>query len=190
MIEINTTMIGFLLGVVGSWLFWRYMLFLKPKVKISKYILRGPNRRNPDSNRPIFRIKVVNTGRRQIVGLEARATIGEITGNTEGIDRRRVTKKILPLNSHEVPALGPKRNVGNSWSLRPLIVFWTDEDIDALLTEGGERRVVFTLFATDAESGTTKVFQQIYEKQLIKDGDFAVGIDCDKIEPLVVASRN
>jgi hypothetical protein len=34
------TLIGFVLGVIGTYLFWRFQVHLKPKIKISKIMAK------------------------------------------------------------------------------------------------------------------------------------------------------
>src|SRR5688572_1041540 len=44
MAEIVTPLAGFLLGLLGSWLFWKYQLHLRPNVGISACVLKGLHR--------------------------------------------------------------------------------------------------------------------------------------------------
>jgi hypothetical protein len=175
------TLLSFTLGALTSWLFWRYLLFLKPKVQISPMILKGQSRKEP--SKTVYRIKVINLSKRQAINIAVSASICTTSG-TPGIDQRRVATRHLTLNFGDLPALGSKTRLGDIWGVAPFFIFWTDEDIEPFLTEGC--RLVFSLSASDALSGTTVVQRIAYRKADIDVGDFCRSLDFEKA-PLSIA---
>ena len=67
MIEIIGILLCFILGIISSYPFWKYLLFLKPRLKISPYILKGRSLK-PESE-TIYRLKIFNDSNRPIVNL-------------------------------------------------------------------------------------------------------------------------
>jgi hypothetical protein len=104
--DIITTLVGFVLGVFGSWLFWRFLLVLRPDVRISPHVLKGHDRL--DSGKVVYRLKVYNFGRRQVVDLQAQARLVE-----KSEDRWPVLKEVKLRFDGGVTALGRKKDFGD-----------------------------------------------------------------------------
>src|SRR5262249_3171064 len=89
MTEAATTVAGFLLGLFGSWLFWRYLLLLAPTVRISPHVLKGKHLL--DEEQTVYRIKIYNDSSRQVIDLMADVSLWERRG-----DKWRLPRVHLP----------------------------------------------------------------------------------------------
>lgn len=173
---INAFLSGLILALVTSWLFWRYLLSIKPKVKISNHIAKGISHHLQEEGQHVYRIKVVNFGKRQVINLTATCTVTELVHVGQG--RRRITKK-LDFQSNSIPALGSKNDIGNMWSITPVwvVLIRSKVALEDMLNE--DCRIQFTLLATDALSATSIAQRITYKTDHIKDGDFEWGLNFD-----------
>ncbi len=184
--ELLSILIGFVLGIAASWVFWRYLVLLRPDIRVSPFVLRGPSRTSP--GKIVSRIKVVNLGSRQAIDLQATCSVCKATAALSG-GERWVTLKHLPLNDDPVLALGPRSSIDDFWGISPFFIFHTNVDVQKLLTDD-TRRLLFTLRATDALSGTTVVQRVSYTAQQIAPGDFARGLDFALLEDTPEIARS
>ncbi len=171
MSDIIAFLAGLFSGVLSNVLFLHYLRFHKPRLEISPLVAFDPATER-------FKIKVFNSGRRQITDIEAKLSVYENRAFPEG--HRRVRLRVVPLGSSSVIALGCRRNFGKPWALSPVNIFVTKKApyVTALLSEATafERRLVFTICASDAVSGTKLVKRIPYERKDIVVGRFAVGL--------------
>jgi hypothetical protein len=162
-------LIGFLVGILSSWAFWYVLLLAKPKIIISKNIVFNKKKGS-------LLIKVMNRSRRQATDIQA--SLALVERDTIG---RFFTLHSAQLRKDSLPALAPKHESHNPWGLRTAYVFATDEGVQILeklsSAHQNEKRLVFTLSATDGLSGT-KVVQQIsYRLEDVKSGRFGVWLE-------------
>jgi hypothetical protein len=78
--------IGFLVGILSSWLFWYALLLAKPKIVISKNIVI--NRKKGS-----LLVKVINRGRRQATDIQASLALVE-RYNTQCSTQKRPSSSI------------------------------------------------------------------------------------------------
>jgi hypothetical protein len=64
------TFLGFIFGVIACWLFWRYLLFLKPNVEVAPFISFIKNEK---TGRRRFQFKILNRGKQQVTGITLNA---------------------------------------------------------------------------------------------------------------------
>jgi hypothetical protein len=158
---------GLVPGVFSSWAFWRYLLLLKPKIRISPQVLKGLHPSFPGAT--VYRIKIINESYRQVIGLEAHARIQTFCGK-HWINLHD-TK--LRYNTH---CLGGKHTLNDRWGIQPTFSFLLidEENLEAKLSE--DARLVFAVSATDALSGTTVVLRQTYRARDVRTGNFEHGL--------------
>ncbi|TKB25339.1 hypothetical protein FCL47_14910 [Desulfopila sp. IMCC35006] len=162
---------GFILGIIGTFLFWRFQINIKPKIAISDHILRGQS--NTDPNKYLYRIKVYNLSNRQIINISIGCSLSYKINIGNG---KRSVGKSLTVKPKTVQFLGPKKNWGDPFGLSPVKIFQlTDIDyIEENFTN--EKRILFTILATDAESGAATVLRKVYMLNDIKIGNFEPGL--------------
>lgn len=189
---LGTIIISIILNLAASWLFWKYMLNIKPDILASPIVLKGKSR---SDNRKIYRIKIINKGDRQIKDVELTASLLEIKG-TLGIDHRRSPVRCVRLNdkceplkvtitNNQILGFGAKEEIYNVWGLSVMLIVTIeiknengeDFDLESILTD--ERRLVLTISATDALSGTTILQRYSYTKDKILQGDFKRNLNFD-----------
>ncbi|MBD2056447.1 hypothetical protein H6F88_10550 [Oculatella sp. FACHB-28] len=162
-------LIGLLVGILSSWAFLYVLLLAKPRIIISKNIVFNEKKGS-------LLIKVMNRSRRQATDIQA--SLALVERDTIG---RFFTLHSAQLRKDSLPALAPKHESHNPWGLRTAYVFATDEGVQILeklsSAHQNEKRLVFTLSATDGLSGT-KVVQQIsYRLEDVKSGRFGIWLE-------------
>ncbi len=162
-------LIGFLVGILSSWIFWYALLLAKPKIAISKNIVFNQKKGS-------LLVKIINKGRRQATDIQASLALVERDSS-----RRFFTIHNAQLRKDFLPALAPIQESHKAWGLRTAFVFATDEGVQMLeelpIVDRGERRIVFTLSATDGLSGTKVVQQTTYRLDDVKSGRFGVWLE-------------
>jgi hypothetical protein len=172
------TGIGFLLGFVSSWLFWRYQNYLKPRVRLSKYVAKAMNRDNPEHF--VYRFKVFNFGKRPAINVSLSGTVCKLRIVPGGQISKGVKK--LPFSRETVKALGPRKNLGDPWGVSPVQVFVCRPDFELeQLMESEDAKLLLTLAATDALSGATLVERIPFDRHQIIMGTHAYGEDMSVI---------
>lgn len=171
--------LGFIFGVIACWLFWKYLLVLKPNVAIAPVIAMT---RNEQTGRRIFRFKIYNKGARQVIGITLNGWVVELLDVPGG----QITKALykFPIRNSETMALNPENTFERPWDLNAETYFRTEPEFDTLeLLSHPGRRVMITLRVSDALSGTTVVQQKTYEHSDFKEGMFRIG-ESMEIEPI------
>lgn len=168
---------GFLIGVLASGVLWYLLTHVKPKIAISSVIAFNPDKGS-------LLIKVRNERRRQATDIYASLVLIE-----RKPDGRLFTLHSAKLRKDLFPALAPIQDLTEPWGLPTTVVFATDEgekllEIIASKTNG-EKRLVFTLSATDALSGTKIVQQITFGQENIKYGKFGLGFRIEEAQSLV-----
>lgn len=162
-------LIGLIFGWITSWLFWKYMLYFKPRVVISAKIAKAPGKLNPDKG--WHYLKVVNRTNRQVIGLQAKAEIYKTLNEGNTLRMVMVGNPIqLGLGSWEV--LGGKDSLDDTKGISPIMILAIpeSENLDRLLAS--DDRLDLTLTATDAISQTTSVYFKSYTRHDIVPGEF------------------
>lgn len=177
MTEVVSQLVAFFLGIAASFAFWYFLLVVKPKVQIAPFATYEPLEDR-------LRIKIINRGRRQVTDLQATLTITEQRLVQGGF--RLINVHNLPLIREELFALGSVRDYGKPWSLYPIYIFSSKQAGAALkmMESSGtdERRLVFTLSATDSLSNTKMIQRVSYAPVDIKEGKFDIGLRFAAIE--------
>jgi hypothetical protein len=159
--------IGVVLGVIASAVFWRVLLFFKPKFEISPEAAL-----HPETNE--LRIKVINRSRSYAINVRASLVIADryLKGDAPTVE----VLLELPLINGTVSALAPIQYLHKPWVPATIIFFYTDaltDELNLLLSPAkGEKRLRFTLQATHARSNTTDVKVVTYGPGDVKLGDF------------------
>jgi hypothetical protein len=165
-IDILNMVIGLVVGVISSWLFWYFLLLTKPKVSISPMAVY-----NEEDD--TIGIRVINNSRRQAADIRVLLFLAEIHKPWVS------TIRTIPLRKDYLFALGGKQNLGKFWVLPTSTIFGAQggKELMGLLgkSTGGERRLVFTLSATDAISGSKIIQRVTYRLDDIKFGKFSAG---------------
>lgn len=159
--------IGFVIGVFSSWVFWYYLVNVKPKIEISHSIVYNPTSKT-------LHVKIRNGRRRQVTDVQVSLAVVE-----EEPNGRLQTLHIAKLRRDMLFALAPIQDLHKRWSIPVTTVFSTDDGeqmLELLATKGnGERRIVFVLAVTDGLSGTKVVQQVTYRAEDVKYGRFGLG---------------
>jgi hypothetical protein len=156
--------IGFLIGLFSSWLFWYTLILAKPHIVISPYAAYNQRKGS-------LLIKIMNKGTRQATDIQAQLSLVQLAPSGRFFTRHQAKLRLA-----ELPALAPIKESDRPWGIRTAFVFATDEGellIKLLTSQGnGEKRLVFTLAATDGLSGTKLVQQVAYRTEDIQYGHF------------------
>lgn len=170
---------GFLLGLAGAYLFWKFQVYLKPQIRMPELIARGPSRTNADQI--VYRLKVINNSQRQVINIKVRSSVSKLINVPNG---KRSFGKQLEVSPTESMVLGAARNIGQPFGLSPVKVFVIKPcsiDVESELRNGS--LIMVTLSATDAESGTTIVHRKTYTKNRIIEGDYESGLSLQIRKP-------
>jgi hypothetical protein len=159
--------IGFVLGILSSMAFWYGLLLVRPSIQISPVIAF-------DIKKERLRIKIINRSRRYAKDIRARLVLAERT--QEGKVFKISVFREVPLRRDTVFALSPIQYLYKPWYPPTIYVFSTKE-LNNTISElssptKGDRRLRFTLMATDALSGATTIQTTTYRSQDIKIGGF------------------
>ncbi|MBC7818816.1 MAG: hypothetical protein IAG10_18145 [Planctomycetaceae bacterium] len=163
--------IGFILGLISSWLFWRWQLMIAPHFTISSQIAVRPALHDP--SKLVYQIKIVNRSARSIIDMTASLGVGEVA--REGLGRKTI--HLVKLRPEAPTYIGPATGHYDPWSITCVHYYTSEPDnrVSELLTE--ERKLVFTVQATDAHSGTTVLKRVLYEAKDIVKGHFEGGAE-------------
>jgi hypothetical protein len=162
--------LAFVLGVLASWAFWYILLHLAPSLKIAPQAVY-------DVSSERIEIKVANFGVRQITDIEAYFVLSDRVPEGRLVPVRR--GQLDPAN---ILALEEKGKVNMAWCLPTTYIFvcTNGKELRELLAlasaSSGERRLVFTISARDAVSGTKRVQRVTYPASALIDGSYARGL--------------
>lgn len=167
--------LGFVLGVCASLLAVYLLTRIRPSIAVAPRLAY-------DSQKRHLRIKVINRGRRQVSDCRVTLTLNE--RQMEGDRLRMKIQHRLPLARKQLFALGPKTEFGRPWTIYPAFVFRATVGNPEILTGLGsagdsERRLVFTLAARDAMSGSEIVLRTTYTHEDIQEGIYRTGDSFD-----------
>lgn len=173
--------VGFIFGFLSCYLFWRFQLTVRPVFLVSSKVTSRPNRNDPA--RKVYQIKIVNLSSRPIINMRAKLGVHELRLYERGHRRPTIYNIEMSPSSSEA-ILGPKKKAIDPWSITNIHYYTArpDKIIEDLLT--GERKLVFTIQATDATSNTTIIRRYTYNKEDIVEGKFEPG-DIMEIVPLI-----
>ncbi len=166
---------GFILGLASSYLFWRYLLLLNPKIRISPCIAKGYSFIN--EKRGLYRIKIYNNSQRSIININYKIAIGRLETTKDG-DCFSVIKKVV--KEQTINALGPKKNIGDHWGLSPMhhLNFRATKKIEKLLNDP-DNVIHLQLICYDSKSGSAFVTRKKFSTNDILDGYFKYGLTFD-----------
>jgi len=104
--------IGFAIGLLSTWFFWKYMLSTKPQLVIADHVIAS------GSNEPgqkTYRFTLRNTGKNQIIDIAANAWICDLAKTQE----REYAMSLyqLPIYKSDTLTLGTKNYIKNPWEL-------------------------------------------------------------------------
>ncbi len=167
--------VGFLMGILSSYVFWLTLALTKPKIAISPFVVFNPK----DSS---LLVKIINMGQRQAVDIRINLAVNEVT--LSGL-RRTIHKPELKTDYRF--ALEPKhKDMDNKWGLptsTSFVMYDGQRILDMMEPSNGiERRLVFTLSATDAISGAKIVQRTSYSYTDIRYGEFSNGLIFEVLE--------
>lgn len=168
--EVVNLVIGFVLGIVASWVFWYWQINIKPRIAVSPMCAY-----DPDSG--TLGIRVINRSIQQATDIKVRLLVAQVQGSWYDTIYTPV------LNRDSLFALRPYKRPMKFWRLPGSSIFETQDGakIVELLSQQGqtERRLIFTLSATDALTdalSSSKVIQRVsYQLSDIQVGDFKSG---------------
>ena len=166
-------LLGFSIGLLANWLFWRTLTWQRPKVVIAPEVAVE---RDPTTGKEIYRFKLVNRGCHQVIGITFNAWVVCLIDRPGG----KITKTVkhLPTHNSATQTLAAAGDGNEPWGLVPYVFLSTqpDQPIGALLEEQGTR-VLATLRVTDAVSGSTVVHQMTFTAADLVEGQFQLGND-------------
>jgi len=165
LVDLLNQSLGFIVGIVASWIFMYSVQFLKPKLEISPVILY-----NPEKN--TLNIKVVNAGRRQVIDVETGSSISQKRFKGDGF-KSELVKELEILGPLSL-ALNPLQDLDDPWAVVNGRIFRIRDGIEALLLlhekHEGERRVIFRIVATHSLSGVREAQQVTYKLNDVRVG--------------------
>ena len=141
---------------------------IKPRFAVSLRI--AVRQSSSDPCKPFYQIKVINLSGRNIINMTASLGIHEFNLNNHGPTRKLIHS--IALKPSNPTFIGPRTRKYDPWSITSVHYYTSkpDEDVEKLLEEG--RKLVFTIHATDATSGTTVIKRVLYEKKDLVKGYF------------------
>jgi hypothetical protein len=164
--------IGFVIGILSSWVFWYFLLLIKPNVQISNIVNYLPEKK-------AFQIKIINKGKRQVVDVQADLFIAErpMVGNSF----KMISLYRFKFKRDSVTALAPIQDLEKPWKLLTATTFTTEPNEDALnlmlSPSQYEKRLVFTLSASDGLSGSKVIQRVAFRAKDIRQGRWAKGLE-------------
>jgi len=169
--------IGLLVGILSSWLFWRTLLLVKPRIEISPHLVYDPQKKQ-------LMIKIMNRGNRWVTDLQAKFMLSQRV-KLEDHSFRTEAIKYYNLDRNTVFALAPRNSESKPWaSFYKVFTFIASEELDPRLlpasSKGHEKRFEFQLITSDALTGTKLVQSAVYDAEHIKIGKY--GKDFNVIE--------
>ena len=167
--------VGFIVGIISSYIFWLTLALTKPKILISPSAVYYPK----DGS---LKIKIINNSRRQAVDIQVETAVDEITSG-----KRRTIHRPTIKNDTTRFALEPRhKDKDIQWGLpaSTIFVIIDGKQILDLLESSNklERRLLFTLSATDAISGSKSVQRVSYLYSDIQHGDYCGGLNFKVME--------
>ncbi|MER2511482.1 MAG: hypothetical protein ABTQ25_03515 [Nitrosomonas ureae] len=167
--------LGFFVGILSSYVFWLALVLTKPNIAISPFAVFYPS----DGS---LRVRIINKSRRQAVDIKVYLAVDELTPRNT-----RRTIHTPNLNSDYRFALEPKhKDMDFKWGIPTATTFiaYDGQKILDLLapSNGPERRLLFTLSATDALSGAKIVQRVSYSHENLRHGMFVGGLVFEVVE--------
>lgn len=159
-------LLGLIASLVASWLFWRYQLQILPRITFCDDIAVEES----DNNDLVFRFKVINQGKNQVVNFVCNAWLCELA-ERGGVKISRAIKQYDIANTGTF-TLASKSDEKRPWGLtsETTISFKDNLDLLSILAESPDMKIVATVKATDARSGSTQVIQKSFDSSNIKHG--------------------
>ncbi|MCK4735149.1 MAG: hypothetical protein KAT65_22040 [Methanophagales archaeon] len=108
--------IGIISGFIASFVFWKYILHQKPKIKIGPKIVKSPSRSNASLNSYV--IKFLNVGKRPVINVRCEVQLVKKTPIGNGFKR---STRIIPLAKDYAFIISPLRGC-------PIIRYFTKWD--------------------------------------------------------------
>ena len=177
---ILTTILGLIVGIIASFIFWGYQRFIKPDVTIAPLITAT---RDKETGKKIYRFKIRNNGKNQVVGIIFKAWVCDLIDVPGGKISRGIAD--FPIKNSNTLTLAPKGRSKRPWGLTEERIFRSTPDFDFENMLSEERRIMVTLRVSDGLTGTTDVQQRVFSKEDVKEGIFAFGasleVICDKL---------
>jgi hypothetical protein len=160
---------GIIAALIATGIWALALAQLRPKIAISPHIAVAE-----EDGKMVYRVKIINRGRRTIEVLAARNVKG---GQVEV--RKAVTMRTNTLN--QLPGRR-RKDRDYKYAFR----FGTNENLATLWDDSKTERVVFRVFAQDALSRVGRAFERIYYSKTadLKQGVFDLG-DCFDVTPHV-----
>ena len=171
--------LSFVLGFLSSWVFWRHLIHIRPSLELCREVARCQSEKYQGTE--LLKFKVVNKSNRNAVDVFAGCTVSYLR-DVPGGKRSYVLERLnVVMPSFEL--IGPRKNLGDHFGLSPVKVFTVHvtDTMDANLARESAR-LVFTLKATDALSGSTTVIRHTYVAKSIRRGEFAYGLGAGIVE--------
>jgi hypothetical protein len=165
--------IGALSSLIASivWLF--AFSRIRPNIQISDKIAKTVDR----NNETVYKIKVINRGKRPIMNVQAKFALAKFALATPRIVPNGFVIRIIniELQTHELFALAKfdKGDEEAEYAYR----FLTYENLDEAWIDDKLSYLVFRIYATDSLSGLGKLFERKLrlKRSSIIEGDFEVG---------------
>lgn len=163
--------VGFSVGFVTNAVFWKYMLFLRPNVSLSPQVAKEIDQKNGQT---LYRFKIRNNGKRQAVNISLIVTLCRLKDVPGG----RISSSIgTILPKKNVSALEKYSTSCTTWDMTRTYIFVARPNFNAEKELGKPNtRMIATLSATDAQSGTTYVQRTTYRKEDVVNGNFTKGL--------------
>jgi len=161
--------LAFAVGVLSSAVFWYILITLRPTLKIAPVAAYDPISKR-------FGVKIMNAGKRQVANIEVHMTAAVRTS-----ENRIVTGKVAHLKWPTILALETREFFDRPWRL-PATYIVVPENGSELYEEIaspsplGERRLMFTVSARDALSGTIVVQRASFPVSAISHGWYRHGL--------------
>ena len=165
--ELSSFILGVLASIIATWLFWKYQLQVLPVIVLCNDI----SVEQLASDEFIYVLKLINKGKNQVVDISINAYLTKLVIRG-GVNVSRAIEKFNISNSATL-TLAPPHNEERPWGLTCELTsgFKSECDIFAAL-EDSDTRIMVTVKASDALSGSIVVIQKTYTKHNLKHGEF------------------
>lgn len=166
-----SVLIGLITGFFASYIFWGYQKWQKPRIEIASEVSLL---RDEISGEEICRFKILNKGKNQVINITFKAWLCKLI-EVPGGKVSSVIHKFDIGNSNTLTLAGRGKSE-RPWGLTEETTFQCHSLANVLdELNHKENRIMVTLKASDALTGSTIVIQHVFSRRDIRRGSFHLG---------------
>lgn len=160
---------GFFAGIAATYAYQIYSLTRKPSIELANEV--SMESLDDLGHKHLYSFKLRNCGRNQVVDITLKAWLCKLVE----IDGAKVSKGVYEfcINNSNTRTLAPEGKSDRPWGLTSEAELSAESEVNVpQFLSDSSHRIMVTVKASDAISGTTIVQQQTYSNEDIKEGIF------------------